>query len=354
VLVATVLVGRGVAVLRGARVGAGVAAGLLLVAEAGAVTRYAGSGWAAVHSVALGLLTVAALSASLVVAVRAPAGLTPGDLFWAWVRRGLAIIGAAAGLAEAGAVSWWLGAGPAGAGLAVAVAAAVLLAATTVPAPARLVTLDDLRAVAGIAAVVGLLATATDADRLWPALLAVGVGTAVLGVRGDHRWGWLAGLLLAASSWVRLALSDVDAPEAYTVLPALALLAVGARRRRLDPAYRSWNAYAPGLGLALVPSLLRAVTDAQELRPFLLGVAALAVLGLGVARRLQAPLVIGAGVLAVDAVVQLAPYLAAAYDAVPRWVAIGLAGLVLLGAGATFEQRVRDVRRVGRHVTGLV
>jgi hypothetical protein len=55
----------------------------------------------------------------------------------------------------------------------------------------------------------------------------------------------------------------------------------------------------------------------------------------------------------VDATVQLAPYLAEAYDAVPRWVTIGLAGLVLLAAGATFERRMGDLRRVGRHVTGL-
>jgi len=82
-------------------------------------------------------------------------------------------------------------------------------------------------------------------------------------------------------------------------------------------------------------------------------VVAAAVLAAGVARRLQAPLVLGAAVLATDALVQLAPYLAAAYDAVPRWVTIGVLGLALLGAGATYEQRVRDLRRVGRRVAGL-
>ena len=218
-------------------------------------------------------------------------------------------------------------------GLVVAVTAAVLLAVSTVRLPADLVTTTDILIVAAVGAGAGLLvARPWTRDRLWVALLAVGVGVAVMGLRLDHRWGWLAGVLLAGSTWVRLALADVDAPEAYTVPPALALLAVGWLRRRHDPAYRSWRAYAPGLVLALVPSLVRAVTDAGELRPFLLGLAALAVLGVGVARRLQAPLVIGAGVLAVDAVVQLAPYLAAAYDAVPRWVVIGLVGLLLLGA----------------------
>lgn len=348
VLLVAVLAGRGVPVLRPPRVAAGVAAALLLVAEAGAVARYGGAGWPAVNSVVLSLLAVAGVVSSLVVARRAGADRLDSSL-----RRGLAMAGVAAGLADAGTLSWWSGAGAGGVGLSVVVAGAALLAASTLPVPARRVTVEDLRVVAGLAAVMGLLAAATDPDRLWTALLALGVGVTVMGVRVDHRWGWPAGVLLAGSSWVRLALSDVDAPEAYTVPPALALLAVGAWRRRRDPSYRSWHAYAAGLALGLGPSLLRAVTDAGELRPFLLGVAALVVLGVGVARRLQAPLVIGAGVLAVDATVQLAPYLAEAYDAVPRWVTIGLAGLVLLAAGATFERRMGDLRRVGRHVTGL-
>ncbi len=351
VLLVAVVAARGLERLRGARVAASVGAGSLLVAEAGALASYTGSGAAAVTALVLSLAAVVAAAGSLLVAQRAPA-----DRFWHVVRRALAVAAATAAVAAAGAVSWWQGAGEAGAGLAVTVAAALLLAAATLPAPARWVAVTDLRVVAGLGGAVGLLGASADPDRLWTALLALGVGVtvhAVAGIRGDHRWGWLAGLLLAGSSWVRLALSDVDAPEAYTVPTALALLAVGLLRRRREPAYRSWHAYAPGLGLALVPSLVRAVTDAGELRPFLLGVAALAVLGVGVARRLQAPLVIGATVLAVDATVQLAPYLATAYDAVPRWVTIGVVGLLLLAAGATFEQRLRDLRRMSRHVTGL-
>jgi hypothetical protein len=58
-------------------------------------------------------------------------------------------------------------------------------------------------------------------------------------------------------------------------------------------------------------------------------------------------------VLAVDALVQLAPYLAAAYDVMPRWLTIGIVGLLLLASGARYEQRVRDLRRVGRHVARL-
>ena len=158
-----------------------------------------------------------------------------------------------------------------------------------------------------VGAAVGVALSALDADRLWLALLAAGVAAAIVSLRPGLPWrhsvGWAAGGLLAASSWVRLVLSDVDAPEAYTVPAGVALLALGLWRRRREPAYSSWRAYATGLGLALGPSLLRAVTDAGNVRPMLLGLAAVMVLCSGIARRLKAPLVIGGGVLAIDAFV---------------------------------------------------
>jgi len=180
------------------------------------------------------------------------------------------------------------------------------------------------------------------------ALLAAGVAAAIVALRPGLPWrqgvGWAAGGLLAASSWVRLVLSDVDAPEAYTVPAGVALVTLGMWRRRRDPAYSSWRAYATGLCLMLGPSLLRAVTDPGNLRPMLLGLAALVVLCSGIARRLKAPLVIGGGVLAIDAFVQLSPYLVAFYDAVPRWSVIAGAGLLLLIVGMTYERRARELQ----------
>ncbi|HEU4913318.1 MAG TPA: hypothetical protein VFV76_15625 [Actinomycetes bacterium] len=349
VLVAAVSLAWPVPVLRAARVGALAAAVALLVGEAAAVARHGGAGWPAVWSLALALVVAAAVAAVVVVATRT----APGDAFWSGVLRGLVALAVAAAVADVGSLAWWQDAGVAGTGLAVDVAAAVLLAGSALVARRRPTEVLDARFVAGAGAAVGLVLAATDGDQLWLALLALGVGLAAVGVREDHRWGWPAGAFLAASSWVRLALSDVTAPEAYTVPPALALLALGLYRRHQDSAYPSWRAYGTGLTLALVPSLLRAVTDAGDLRPFLLGLAALTVLALGVARRLQAPLLLGGGVLAVDALVQLAPYLAAAYDVMPRWLTIGIVGLLLLASGARYEQRVRDLRRVGRHVARL-
>jgi hypothetical protein len=72
-----------------------------------------------------------------------------------------------------------------------------------------------------------------------------------------------------------------------------------------------------------------------------------------VMRRLQAPLVLGGTVLAVDALVQLSPYLADLYDAVPRWTWIGASGLLLLVLGATYERRVRELRVLQQRISAF-
>jgi hypothetical protein len=101
--------------------------------------------------------------------------------------------------------------------------------------------------------------------------------------------------------------------------------------------------------LVLIPSLLASFDDANLTRPLLLGAAALLVLLVGAQQRLQAPLVIGGAVLAVDALQLLAPYAAA----LPRWLTLGAAGLLLVGVGATYEQRRRDVTRLRERFDAL-
>ena len=349
-LLAGAAAARGPQEMRPWRVGLVATSLLVVVAEAAALARYDGAGWPAVWSLALGLLAAVAAAVALALSLRT----APEDVFWGPLHTAVVCIGAAAMVAEAAALARWGGGTLAGCGLAAAVTAAALMALTAAPLPTRRPVRGAVQVVTGLAAGPALALAALDGDRLWVALLATGLGLAVVATTPQrHQLGWGAGLVLAASSWVRLADADVDAPEAYTVPAGVALLVVGALRRRRDPAYGSWAAYGSGLSLILVPSLLRAVTDSGDLRPLLLAVVAAAVLAAGVARRLQAPLVLGAAVLAIDALVQLAPYLAAAYDAVPRWVTIGVLGLALLGAGATYEQRVRDLQRVGRRVGGL-
>jgi hypothetical protein len=348
VLAGTALALRPDPALRMPRLACVATAFALVSIEAGAVTRRADGSDAAV---AVAVLTVLALLTAVAVAV-ALRDDPPDRSGW---RSGNALVALAAAVADVPAVVLWSGGEYAAAGLGLAVASAALLAAVAGPvAPRRLALLTgEAYVVGGVGATAGLALLLPDPGKLWLGLLAVGAAVAVLAVRVDDRLGWLSGLLLTASSWVRLAESDVTLPEAYTVPPGLALVAVGWWKRRSDQQIRSWRAYGTGLGLVLLPSLLRSLADSGNVRPLLLALAALAVLAVGVARRLQAPLVLGAGVLAVDALVQLSPYLAMAYDVAPRWVTIGLLGLALLAAGATYEKRLADVRRVARQLGSL-
>lgn len=335
------------------------------------------------------LALVVALGAALVAAVvSAVAAYAPG-------RPAAPAVAAALGCAEVLAAARWGEFPPATSGLilvcvvgscAVAASVAAASASSTrwsgavrspaARAAARTFADSSVRVVGGVAAAIGVALSALDPHRLWVALLVAGVaaaaaaaGAAIKASRAARPLGWLSGGLILASSWVRLALSDVEAPEAYTAPAGMALLALGALRRRADPATEpatepetgrgsgrvpgSWSAYGGGLVLVLVPSLVRALTDPGLVRPLLLGALALAVLLVGVRHRLAAPLAIGGGVLAADALVQLSPYLAAAYAAVPRWVAIGVAGLGLLALGVTYERRLRELRGLGEQLTRL-
>ncbi|MEU0525450.1 SCO7613 C-terminal domain-containing membrane protein [Streptomyces niveus] len=201
------------------------------------------------------------------------------------------------------------------------------------------------------AAGAGLLALGLAAGRpetvaLVLALCAVvAAGTAL---RPDRRpaAGYLAAALFVLATWVRLYASDVATPEAYTLPVTVPALVVGVLRRRGDPEASSWTAYGPGLAATLLPSLAAAWGDTHWLRPLVLGIAALAVTLVGARLRLQALLVLGGAVLALDTLHELAPYIVQVVGALPRWLPPALAGLLLLAVGATYERRLNDARRL--------
>ena len=119
--------------------------------------------------------------------------------------------------------------------------------------------------------------------------------TALSLIREDRRaLAWLGGALLALASWVRLWDIGVREPEPYTLPTALVLLAVGLLHLRRHPDASTMTALAPGLGLALVPSLLWVLADPIELRALLLGIACLGLVLAGVQLRWTAPLTLGA------------------------------------------------------------
>ncbi|MFC8174767.1 SCO7613 C-terminal domain-containing membrane protein [Streptomyces sp. NPDC057325] len=207
-------------------------------------------------------------------------------------------------------------------------------------------------------AAVGLCAVGLAGSR--PAFLALvlalgGVVAAATAVRPERRRfaSWAAAGLFLLATWVRLGAWGVTTPEAYTLPVTVPALVVGFLRRRRDPEASSWTAYGPGLAVTLLPSLGAAWTDPEWVRPLVLGAAALVVTLLGARFRLQALLLLGGTVLALDGLHELAPYVVQVVGALPRWLPPALAGLLLLAAGATYEQRLRDARRLRERLTRM-
>jgi len=231
--------------------------------------------------------------------------------------------------------------------LAVPVTAALLAARLADPVTTLVVEISG--AVAGLLAI-GL--AGAELPILALVLALCGVIAAGTALRPERRTvGYAAAVLFVLATWVRLSAWDVGSPEAYTLAVTVPALLVGSLRRRRDPSASSWTAYGPGLAATLAPSLLAAWADPHWTRPLLLGTAALLVTLIGARHRLQAPLLLGGGTLVLDTLHELAPYLAQVVGALPRWAPPALAGVLLLALGATYEQRIRDARRV-REVLG--
>jgi hypothetical protein len=302
-----------------------------------------------VTSVSLALGSLASQTATLVV-LSVLTGLF-ASASWrtslASVTAPAALVYAAALASATGAAVDWPPARTALLVLAVPVAAALL--APRLGAQRATVPVEATGAAAGLLAM-GL--AVADPPLLALVLALCGVIAAGTALRPDRRpVGYAATALFVLAAWVRLAAWEVGTPEAYTLPVTVPALLVGALRRRRDPQVSSWTAYGPGLAATLLPSLVTAWGDPQWTRPLLLGTAALLVTLLGARHRLQAPLVLGGSVLALVGLHELAPYVVQVTGALPRWAPPALAGLLLLALGATYEQRIQDVRRV-REVLG--
>jgi len=319
---------------------AAVLAAWALVERVAGITAVAVAVWVAFASLATEQTTLMTLTALTVLAIgfAVVSALRP----WAAATATAALGGSAAayGLAYGLPVQW--------AAFGVLAAAAVGLA---VAAWLRALPVEIVAYVVGVA---GMGMAVIDPLALSLALSVGGMLAFAVALRNGRRpAAWAGSVLLVAAWWVRLADTHVTSPEAYTLPISVALLVMGWIRRRQDSAVSSWIAYGPGLAGSLLPSLLVAWHHPASLRAFLLGAAALAIALVGAKARLQAPLLLGGAVLVLDASRQLAPYVAEAMGQVPGWVPIAAAGLVVLVIGATYEHRLRDLRRLRHAVERL-
>lgn len=143
---------------------------------------------------------------------------------------------------------------------------------------------------------------------------------------------------------LQLHLGRVTTPEAYVLVPAAGMLALGAAAMVRWRETSSW-CLVPGLALALWPTLWFALGGDSGREAMVLAAGAALVVA-GAQLRLAAPLAVGGTVLTLVVSRLLGPEV----TRVPEWVALGAVGIVLLVLGATWEARLLDLRRAAHAV----
>lgn len=162
-------------------------------------------------------------------------------------------------------------------------------------------------------------------------------------------WCWLAVSAAILAGWVEAAAHAVFVVEVYSVPLGLLVLAFGAQAVRARRRLSSWPAFGSGLLILTVGSLVLALAHPLSWRAPVLGAVALLALLAGSRWNLRAPLVIGAAELAILVVREVSPYALG----LPRWVAIGALGAVLLSLGVTWESRLANLRSARRLIANM-
>ena len=166
----------------------------------------------------------------------------------------------------------------------------------------------------------------------------------------DRRFLRYLGVAALGVGWIlRLVASDVETVEAYTAPFALVLLGAGLLAMKDNPRLRTAIALTPGLTLAFLPSLPQALDTPTGLRALVLGLAALLALAVGVWRKWQMPFLFGTVVVALLVLWNVGPLA----NGLPRWTLIATAGIVLVGSGITWENRVKNARSATEFVQNL-
>ncbi|GAB3256498.1 hypothetical protein GCM10027456_33760 [Kineosporia babensis] len=142
----------------------------------------------------------------------------------------------------------------------------------------------------GVVALAVTSSADADSERMWLTLLILGAAASAIALTPERsRVGWLAGVLLTGSSWLRLADSGVQVVEAYTVPPAAVLLAITYYASRRAPAqaqaqpkkatdpisqsYLDLGVLARPLLMVIIPSVIASALSTSVIRPIVLMIA---------------------------------------------------------------------------------
>jgi hypothetical protein len=232
------------------------------------------------------------------------------------------------------------------------VAAALLVTAAVLPQLRRPEAVNETLTVEVSAYAGAVLALVLAAQSLRHVAVFLGAWGAVLGIAAarQRRSKLYRSLLMWTASahelvaWCLLmAVTSVAVPEAYTLGIAVVALVTGWIELRWHPQLTSWVTYGVALTAALGPSLaITIATGETPLRRTLLLVAAAAVTIFGAIRRQQAPVIIGGVTLLGETINEIARYSTTALIL----VLMAIIAAVLIGVGANYEKRRRNVQRV--------
>lgn len=151
---------------------------------------------------------------------------------------------------------------------------------------------------------------------------------------------WMCAATASFGTAALLASINIQVIEAYTAVPALALLLIGVQWLRDKPELRSVTALSPGLAAALVPSYLALVLEPDEIWRTIALIGAVIVLALvGLRLRWFAPIL----ATAVTAVVLSVLQFIAGGNLVVRLIAFAVVGALLLGIASFFE-KLKELR----------
>lgn len=151
---------------------------------------------------------------------------------------------------------------------------------------------------------------------------------------------WMCAATASFGTAALLASINIQVIEAYTAVPALALLLIGVQWLHDKPQLRSITALSPGLAAALVPSYLALVLEPDQIwRTIALIGAVIALALIGLRLRWFAPIL----ATAVTAVVLSVLQFIAGGNLVVRLVAFAVVGALLLGIASFFE-KLKELR----------